>query len=211
MLGIIRVLTTENPVVFESHGKIIEQMYGISVRNYCIPNQPYGIHDDETERMAIPKIVSLAKRIEADGASAILVSCAADPGVEEARAVVRIPVLGAGSCAASAAMAIGRRVGVLNLTGHTPASPAAVLGTRQVMEIAPAEVENTTDLMTPAGERAAVEALQELATHCDVIMLACTGFATIKFAAKMRQHVGVPIVDAVEASGTMAQLVLRNL
>ena len=210
MLGIIRVLTTNDPKVFESHGQIIEKLYDIPVKNYCIPNQPYGIHDDVTEEAAIPKIVALAKQIEADGAAAILISCAADPGVEQARAAVKIPVLGAGTCAAAVAMALGRRVGVLNLTGHTPASPASVLGTRQTMEIAPLGVENTTDLMTPSGEAAAVQALQKLAANCDVVMLACTGFATIHFAEKMRSHVSIPIVDAVEASGAMAQLALRN-
>ncbi len=211
MLGIIRVLTTDDPMVFESHGKIIERLYRIPVKSYCIPDQPYGIHDDATEEAAIPKIVALAKQIEAEGAQAILISCAADPAVEQARSAVSIPVLGAGTCAAAAALALGRRVGVLNLTGHTPASPAAVLGERQVRDIAPAGVDNTTELMTAAVEAAAVKALQELAAECDVIMLACTGFSTIRFAEKMRSHVRIPLVDAVEAGGAMAQLVLRNL
>ncbi|MCI1821943.1 MAG: aspartate/glutamate racemase family protein [Megasphaera sp.] len=211
MLGIIRVLTTDDSKVFESHGVIIKERYGIHVKSYCIPDQPYGIHDEVTETAAIPKIITLAKNIEADGVKAILISCAADPGLQQVRASVHIPVIGAGTCAAALALTLGKRVGVLNLTGHTPSSPAAILGERQVMEVAPEGVDNTTDLMTPSGKMAAIKALGELAAACDVIMLACTGFATIHFAEKMRKHVPIPIVDAIEASGAVAQLILRNI
>lgn len=209
MLAVIRVFTTKDTAVLASHGKIIEHLYGISVRTYCIPDQPCGIHDAATEKTAIPKIVAAARQAEADGAEAVFISCAADPGVEKARETVKIPVLGAGTCAAAAAMTLGKKIGVLNLTGNTPASPAALLGNRLEMELAPEGVDNTTDLLTTAGEKAAARALRKLEERCDVVMLACTGFATIRFAEKMRQEAGIPIVDAVEAGGAMAKMFLR--
>lgn len=211
MLGIIRVLTTDNSSILESHGKIISSLYGIKTQNCCIPNQPHGVHDDSTELAAIPKIVDLAKKMEANGAKAILISCAADPALRQTREALHIPVLGAGTCGALVSMALGSRVGVLNLTGQTPISPAMILGSRQTMEIAPEEVDNTLDLMTPNGMEAAKYALQKLEDHCDVVMLACTGFATIGFAEKMRPLTRIPIVDAVEASGAIAQIALRSL
>ncbi|WP_221411605.1 aspartate/glutamate racemase family protein [Arthrobacter crusticola] len=44
---------------------------------------------------------------------ALIIGCAADPGLEETRAAVGIPVIGAGSVAAAAALAYRGRVGVL--------------------------------------------------------------------------------------------------
>ncbi len=211
VLAVIRVFTSKDPAVLTSHEEIIRHLYGITVRTYCIPEQPYGIHDAATEKVAVPKIAAAATQAEADGAEAIFISCAADPGVEAARAILHIPVLGAGTCAAAVAMTLGRKIGVLNLTGNTPASPAALLGERLEMELAPKGVENTADLLTTQGEEAAVHALKRLAAKCDVVMLACTGFATIRFAEKMRPKVQIPIVDAVEAGGAMAQMILRKM
>jgi allantoin racemase len=206
MLAIIRVFTTTSRQILESHGKIIEKLYDISVKNYCILDQPYGIHNSATEQMAIPKIVAEARQAEKDGADAILISCAADPALKEVRTAVCIPVLGAGTCAAAMSMAFGQRVGVLNLSGNTPLSPAVVLGSRLEMELAPEGVENTTDLLTSEGETSAIRALKRLAEKCDVVMLACTGFSTIGFAEKMRQQVDIPLVDAIEAAGAAIQL-----
>jgi Asp/Glu/hydantoin racemase len=33
----------------------------------CIPDQPEGIHDGETERIAVPKVLALAKEMEREG------------------------------------------------------------------------------------------------------------------------------------------------
>lgn len=210
MLAVIRVFTTTNKNVMEKHAEMIKNMYGIYVKTYCIPDQPYGIHDEVTEILAIPKIVQAAKQAEHDGADCIFISCAADPALQETRQAVAVPVIAAGSCAAALCMAMGQRVGVLNLTGNTPASPAGMLANRLVAEITPSGVDNTTDLLTVKGEQAASRALKELALKCDVIMLACTGFATIGFAAKMQPEIKIPIVDAVEAAGAVAYEILRK-
>lgn len=210
MLAVIRVFSTDDPEVLAAHSRLIQARSGLETVTYCIPEQPFGIHDEESEAVAVPKIVALAKQAEADGANAVFISCAADPGVAECRETVSIPVLGAGSSAAASALAIGRRVGVLNLNGPTPPRVASLLGNRLIAHTSPNNVTNTTDLLTPAGRQAALAAAESMAEQVDVIMFACTGFTTIGLAPVLRSSIRVPIIDAVEAGAAMATLLYTN-
>lgn len=85
-VGVIRVLTTEDETVLNRHGKLLERYYPMfQVTSRCIPEQFEGVHDEETERQSIPKVVALAEEMYREGFEAVIVSCAGDPGVEEAR------------------------------------------------------------------------------------------------------------------------------
>ena len=85
-VGVIRVLTTEDETVLNRHGKLLERYYPMfQVTSRCIPEQFEGVHDEETERQSIPKVVALAEEMYREGFDAVIVSCAGDPGVEEAR------------------------------------------------------------------------------------------------------------------------------
>lgn len=206
MIGVVRVLTTSDPEVLAAHGRRIEEKYGVRTRTLCIPDQPRGIYDEESERAAVPKILEVVRRLAEEGADAIFISCAADPGVKEARALVRVPVVGAGSAAAGVALALGERVGVLNLNEATPGPVRRLLGGHLVGEAAPEGVRDTTDLLREEGQRAALEAARRLvrATGAEVLLLACTGYTTVDMAARLRRELGVRVVDAVDAGGAVA-------
>lgn len=101
-VGVIRVLTTEDETVLNCHGKLLERYYPMfQVTSRCIPEQFEGVHDEETERQSIPKVVALAEEMYREGFDAVIVSCAGDPGVEEARKLLPIPVVGAGESVAT--------------------------------------------------------------------------------------------------------------
>lgn len=136
-LAVIRVFSSADQKVLEKHAKIIEKLYGIPTRTYCIPNQPEGIANEEIAKDCVERIVEQCLRAEKDGADAVLVSCAIDPGVEAARKVCRIPVFGAGSCAAAMALTMGSRVGVLSLiAGDVLPCPAAFSATEWLLRSA---------------------------------------------------------------------------
>jgi allantoin racemase len=212
MIGLIRVLTTENSEVLEQHGRMITQKYGVPVVNKCIPNQPLGIFNDETEEIANPKIVELGKSMEQDGCKLLVVSCAADPAVKLLRKSVSIPVIGAGSAASYMALAIGKPVGVMGITDEVPAVMENILGDLLVRNIRPEGVTNTTDLMTPAGLEKAVAAARSLMDQgTEVIVFACTGFSTIGLADVLRKELNIPVIDAVEAEGLFASNLYNQL
>ena len=208
-VGVIRVLTTEDPDFLAAHGRIIERKFGLTTINRCIPDQWKGIYDDETELIAVPKIIHLGKELAKEGVDAIVVSCAADPAVSELRAELKIPVIGAGSAASAVALSLADRVGVLNLTETAPGPVRRILGDRFVGQDAPEGVQNSPQLLTDWGQRAAVEAARRLAEFgAGALVLACTGYGTIGMADTLRKELGMVAVDPVVAAGLMASYAL---
>ncbi|MCS7099240.1 MAG: aspartate/glutamate racemase family protein [Sulfolobales archaeon] len=140
-----------------------------------------------------------------------MVSCAADPAVTEARQELKIPVIGAGSAAASLALSLGKRICVLNLTEETPEVIKRILGNHLVAEAKPRNVKSTLDLLTNWGREAAKEALTMLLRKgIDVTVLGCTGYSTIGFAKVAEEISGIRVVDPVVAAGAVAFTVIRR-
>ena len=100
-VGVIRVLTSDDPEFVGMHGRFIEEHYpGIRCVSKCIPDQPEGPHRHELERSAAPKVVEPRKSFQ--DADIITVRCADAPGVPAAReALPGLPETG-GVAAASA-------------------------------------------------------------------------------------------------------------
>jgi allantoin racemase len=212
MIGVIRVFTTEQEEILEQHGKVITKSYDVPTITKCIPDQPLGIYNGETEVLAVPKIVELGRKMEQEGSSVLVISCAADPAIDELRKEVSIPVIGAGSAAALMALAIGEPVGVLGITDTPPQVIKNLLGNLFVGNMRPEGVTNTTELMTPTGRQKGLEAAKLLVDQgAKVILFACTGFSTIGLADILRDELNVPIIDAVEAEGMFAATVFRQL
>jgi Asp/Glu/hydantoin racemase len=214
-VGLVRVVTLKDEEVLNKHGKVLMELFTeLEVVSKCIEDQPYGIYNKESEEIAKPKILRLIKQFESNGFEAVIVSCAADPAVEEARKIVKIPVIGAGSAVASLALAYSKRVGVLNLSGSTPEVIERILGPHLVAETAPKGVRNTLDLLTNWGQNEAVEAINKLLSKgVDVIILGCTGYTTIEFAKKIKQlmNISIPILDPVIAAGAATLNILTQM
>ena len=65
-VGLIRVLTCEDPEVLYSHQRqIMEKFPSLDVETKCIPDQPEGIHSPQLCEIAVPKIVETAKSFRA--------------------------------------------------------------------------------------------------------------------------------------------------
>ncbi|MFF5563392.1 aspartate/glutamate racemase family protein [Streptomyces sp. NPDC012623] len=204
-VGIIRVLTSEDAEAVAEHGRLLERHYGFPTVSRCVPGQPYGIHDRESERRAEPKIVALAREMAAEGAGALIISCAADPALEQTRRAVDVPVIGAGAAAAAVSLGLGTRVGVLGITDEAPPGVRAILGDHFAGAVRPHDVRRTTDLGTPRGGVAVLEAAARLVeSGADTVLLACTGLTTIGIRPRLEDELGVPVVDAVLAAGLMA-------
>lgn len=204
-IGLIRVVTSTDRDFLESHARVLEHRFGLDVRTACLPDQPHGVHDDATFASAEAKMADVARQLVDDGAEAVIISCAADPGIEQARAAVSVHVYGAGASGAALALATGGAVGVLGITEEVPDAVTSVLRDRLVASRVPAGVRRTTELTTPAGARAAVAAAEELRdAGAETILFACTGLTTLDLAGPVTKATGLPVVDAVRAAGLVA-------
>lgn len=202
-VGLIRVVTLQDPELLDSHGHLLESRFpDLIVESRCIQDQPKGIYNRETCVAAIPKILKLGQEMEQDGVSAIIVSCAEDPGVRELRTHVSIPVIGAGTSCACLALSFGTRIGTVGLIEHAPRVMKEILGDHLIVEAHPKGVTTTVDLLTDEGKRNALATITQLREKgVDIIALACTGFSTIRLARELEQAAGLPVIDAIEAAG----------
>lgn len=209
--GVIRVLTTQDEELLSLHGRLISRFFTqIETVSACIPDQYEGVHDDETERLAIPKVIDLAWQMKNDGLDAVIVSCAGDPGVAELSNELPIPVIGAGRAVASAARALALPVGVLGLTVKVPNAIQTILGDFLVADVVPAGISSTLDLMTQDGFNATLDAGRYLKRHgAKAIALACTGMATINVAPMLSADLGMPVIDPVRAEAALAWTILQ--
>ncbi|WP_223066311.1 aspartate/glutamate racemase family protein [Paenibacillus caui] len=212
MIGLIRVFTAKDEEIVQQHGRKISGLYDVAVLSRSIPDQPLGIYSDETEEMAVPKIVELGVQMELEGCRVLIVSCAADPGVQELRSRVQVPVIGAGSSASLVALALGEPVGLMGITEGVSPVMTRLLGDLIVGYNRPEGVTNTTDLLTDAGREKALEGARSLVGQgAKAIVFACTGFTTIDFADVIRKELQIPVIDAVEAEGLMAANYYKQL
>ena len=178
-VGLIRVLTCEDPEVLYSHQRqIMEKFPTLDVETKCIPDQPEGIHSPRLCEIAVPKIVETAKSFQ--DVDIIIVSCADDPGVRQIReALPGMPVTGGGETTVALALRYGSKIGVLGITDYAPDAYARLLEGKMILE-KPDGVDSTLDLMTPEGRKQVIASGKNLKEKgAEVIALACTGLATI--------------------------------
>jgi Asp/Glu/hydantoin racemase len=208
MLGIIRVLTTNDQNILCEHGRVMDERFQIESVSRCIEKQPQGIYNEESEKVAIPKIVQLAEKMAAeDSVDAITISCAADPALEEVRQAVDIPVLGAGICGAYAASMVGNHAAIIGITEKPPKRMKAALGNKFHSYIFSNTIRKTTDLsMSGAKEELLKKAEAAVEQGADVILFACTGFSTVHLKDYLREKMAVPAIDLVEAQAIAYQL-----
>ena len=57
-VGVIRVLTLDDPEMVATHGRQIERKYGLATRSRCIPDQRRGIYDAESAPSAVARAVT---------------------------------------------------------------------------------------------------------------------------------------------------------
>lgn len=208
-MGVLRVLTLEDPDQVSLHGRTIEQHFPhISTHSECISDHPEGIPTVEAEVEALPYVEELGRKMAAD-VDVLTISCALDPGVTELDEALDVPVIGAGASVAATALARGEKVGTLGLEDGTPPNVQSVLGDRLQASEVVAGAETTNFLMTDEGQdaiRAAVSRLAE--AGCDVVAPSCTGITTSGVLAGVRESLEIPVVDPVLAMAAMGNTAL---
>ena len=81
------------------------QVYAGLLRKHCpdlaveiscayITHGPTSIESEAQERQAVPGLIALAEQAQQEGVDGLIVDCMGDPGVEELRMHVSIPVMG---------------------------------------------------------------------------------------------------------------------
>lgn len=155
--------------------------------------------------IAIPGVLQQISLAEKEGADAVVVDCMGDPGVEEGRELVHIPVIGPSQTAMHVASTLGERFAVITMTDsvnplvrqharlrHLEARLAAVLS----IGIPPALLQQDATKTIAAIYENAIQAISEYGA--DTIIFGCTGM--MGCAENVREYLlkkgyDIPVID----------------
>ena len=173
---------------------------------------PASIENDDDERRCVPgllaEITAAAGRPADLRPDAYVVACFGDPGLEQARGLVDVPVLGIAQAAMhAAALAAGTFSVVTSMSATVQRgrelaadyTPNACLGV-YACDIPVLRIDSDPATVDPIGDLCA-KALDSDGSRS--IVLGCAAMA--RFAEPLRQRLGVPVIDGVVAATVLAE------
>ena len=148
-----------------------------------LENGPPAIECPVDHLQASAEVIKYVQTAEKEGFDAIISWCGGDPGVEEARTLVDIPVIGPGEAMHLLASYYGKKVARIH-------HPLPVLNLRDDLEL-------TYRLTEEAIQKAVNEGF-------DTFYLDCLGM--FGMGRPLREKTGLPVIDGGEASMALAEI-----
>ncbi|MBB5164379.1 aspartate/glutamate racemase family protein [Mycobacterium sp. AZCC_0083] len=180
------------------------------------PVGPISIESEDDERRCIPMLLDevrqAAARPDHNRPDAYVVACFGDPGLDEVRRLVDVPVLGIAQAAMhAAALTAGDFSVVTSTSGTVPRgwelaksyTPSQCLGV-YACDIPVLTIDSDPSTVGPIGDHC------EAALAADgsrAIVLGCAAMA--KFAGPLTKRLGVPVIDGVVAATLLAEALVR--
>lgn len=159
---------------------------GTEIDYVQVKKGPPAIESPVDHTQAAAEVIKHVKGAEEEGFDAVISWCGGDPGVEAARTMVDIPVIGPGESMRLLAATMGKNV------GRVPA-PLPVLDLRKDVDKTFQLVKQTIDSMKGEGY--------------DTFWLDCLGMWGM--GKPLREATGLPVIDGAEASLKMAETLVE--
>ncbi len=197
-----------NKITFEYLQRIASPTTTVVVKN--LPNAPKSIETFYDASIASEHVVREAIRAEKEGFDAIVVNCFDDPGVDAARELVTIPILGAGETSMIFALLLGHRFAIISTGPNTPAiyhrkamklGIEARLGYVGFIDIGVLDLRKDEDKILKLLEE---ESRRSFSAGAEVVVLGCTGF--IGFGEKLSKKINVPVIDPAPTTFKVAEV-----
>ena len=183
----------------------------------AVPQQgPGSIESDYEAALAVPAMLESVAEAESQGYEAVIISCFGDPGIDAAREIATIPVIGSGESAMHLAAQLGSRFSIISPLDGGVGRPHETarkhgLGGRfassrgmgmSVMDLAQ-DRDRALDRIAQAGRLAVEE------DGADILVLGCISMAFHDITGELQRRIGVPVINPVPASLAMADLCVR--
>lgn len=176
---------------------------GTNVAIRDVPEGPPSIESAYDELLSVPATLDGILQAERDGFDAVILGCFGDPGLEAARELVTIPVIGPGETSLLTAAGLGHRFSVVTILDNVVASQehqahrAGVLDKLASVEAIGIPV---LDLMNDRATTVAgvVDAgRRAIERHrADTLMLGCMTLSFMGLGAEVSHALGVPVLEA---------------
>lgn len=182
-----------------------------------LPKSGPGAVESRTDAaLTVPELLRNVIEAEHDGYDAVIVSCFSDPGMDAARELVRIPVVGSGICAMHVAGLLGGRFSIMapGKGGGSKAyenprkygfsdSHASTRGVGlSVMDLAK-DRDGALARIAEVGRRAIEE------DGADTLILGCMSMAFHDVTDELSERIGAPVINPVPVSLGIAENLVR--
>ncbi len=186
----------------------------VDIRAVCPDDGPDAVESHLDEVFAAVAVVDLVERDLLDGGSdAYVVACFGDPGLDAARELVDVPVVGIAEAAMHLATISGRSFGVVTTLSRTLGRAQDLLarygmpGACVSLAAAGIPVLDLEDASQASFEAIAGQCADAVGAGADVIVLGCAGMTDLCDA--LARRVGVPVIDGVAAAVGVAAAMAR--
>ncbi len=188
---------------------------GTTVGIVDIENGPMSIESHWEEYLSAPGAIERVREAEQAGFDAAIVGCYGDPGVDGARELVRIPVVGPGEASMFIACMLGHRYGIVSVMESTVPTLdrlARIVGADAkycgavsvgipVLELA-RDREHTLGAIVDAGKQLAARGV-------DTLVLGCMSMAFMDISGEVEKALAVPVINPAKAALAMAETLVR--
>ncbi len=192
----------------------------LEIRHTILDQGAATIESEYDEALCVPDTIKKAIEAEQSGASAIVIDCMGDPGLNACREAVSIPVLGPSQTAMHIASMLAHRFGfitVLDRLRPMVDSLVAVYGIEgnyasfRAVDIPVLEIEKDIGRLNNALTDQAIHAVKD--DGADILILGCTGF--MGCAEAMREgllacELDVPVIDPIPLTIHLADALVRT-
>lgn len=216
----MRILVV-NPIVRSKITEHVDKAYlklktgDVSIDSACLRKGPRFIETEEHERLAVPGLLRVVKEGEKQGYDAIIINCFGNPGLEESKRRVNVPVIGAGESSFLKVKAGKKRFSVLttvqeavervrrNTVKYDVSELLASVRPIGMHVIELLQTERLRKALIREGKKALMN------DNAAVIVLGCTGMAGN--AEWLSKRLNVPVIDPTRAAIEMAiKLITHN-
>jgi Asp/Glu/hydantoin racemase len=178
---------------------------GPAIECLTLAEGPFGIESQvDADSVVLPLVRLVEQRADA---SAFVIACYSDPGIDSCRSVAKAPVFGIQESGLLTALARGDRVGIIAVAGPSVARHRRYMRRMGALDRVVAERPlNMTVDETARGNRT-LDRLTEvggqlLEDGADAIVLGCAGMA--RHRAPLEDALGVPVIEPTQAAVAMA-------
>ncbi|MEM7441924.1 MAG: aspartate/glutamate racemase family protein [Pseudomonadota bacterium] len=190
---------------------------GTSAKVEDVETGPSSIESAYEEMLAIPATLDLIRDCERNGYDAAIIGCFGDPGLEAARELVRMPVVGPAESSMLLAASLGHKFSVLTIYDSLIAGQEHLAHKAGVAaKLASVRATNIAVLDLMRDRALTLERLIEVGRACvkqdraDSILLGCMTMSFLDVAETVSAEIGVPVINAGKAALKHAEMLVSQ-
>ncbi|MGJ8543905.1 MAG: aspartate/glutamate racemase family protein [Sulfitobacter sp.] len=178
---------------------------GPEIKCVTLKEGPFGVESQvHSDQVVLPLVNLLAQYPDA---SAFVIACYSDPGIDACRSVSPVPVFGIQESGVLTALSRADRIGIVAISGASEKRHRLYMRRMGISgRIAGERALNITVDESARGSRTFAR-LQEIGSHliedgAEALVLGCAGMAVHR--APLEADLGIPVIDPTQAAVTAA-------